>query len=724
MVTLIFLLYTVRLADWQLVQGADYARQARDQSTKVMKLEGARGEILDKNMQVLAGNKITYRVIFNAATMIEDRRNETIIKILSLLQDRDEEWVDKLPIRVDEAGNYAFIEEKTSEIAFLKSSDMLNLQEYATAEDCINALIQKFNAQGYSAKVTRDLLSVRYLMRKGGFSVNNPYIIAQDVSIETVGAINELQKTMPGIETEVSTSRYYGEDGATAPHIIGAYGVISAEMYAQQEEKGNLYDATENLSGYTLNDKAGRDGLEAAFESQLRGKNGKKTILSDGNGDVVSTTVVVTPQEGNTVVTTLDSNLQRVANEALKKNIVENDLSTQAIAGAVVALNVKDNGVLVSASYPTYDLGLAQTDDDYYNNLAKDLVNKPMYDRARLGTFTPGSVFKPLVAIAALEEGVIGYDTVYNCQSVWDYYGTPMTCLQSHGDQNVYDAITNSCNIFFYHVSENLKIEPMNAYAKYFGLGEETGIEIGESKGVMSNPEEYNARGGTWVGGSTLNAGIGQMDTLLTPLQLAAYTSTIANGGVRYKTHFLDKVIEYATGETVAAYQPEIVMDAKISASVISGVTAAMVNVGKNGTAASVFADYPVAVACKTGTAELGGKDTAANVTFIAFAPADNPEIAVAVVMEHANKGPWAMNVAKAVLDEYFGYTTEAQSDDDEKTDGEAMPTPSPTPTPAPVEGAALTPGAFFNPVKDLPAASPSPSPSEENTSTSSGSDT
>lgn len=713
MVSLVFILYVLRLADWQLVQGADYAKKSKEQQTGVMKLEPARGEILDKNGEVLAGNRIANQVIFNAVNLIESRRNETIIKVLTLLQERGEEWVDTLPILVDEAGNYVFDEEKKSELEYLKSNNMLNLQDYATAQDCINALIKLFSAQGYSTQVTRDLLSVRYLMRKSKFSVSNPYVFAQDVSMETVGAINELQNDLPGIETKVTTTRYYGEDGTTAPHVVGSYKTITEAMYAAEEEKGNLYDSTENLSGYAMTDKAGRDGLERAFETYLRGDNGKMTILSDSNSKVVSTNVITAPKEGSTVVTTMDAKLQRTANASLKENVEGNDLSDRAISGAVVALNVKDNGVLVSASYPTYDLGLAQTDDKYYNELIKNEEQKPLFDRALQGAFTPGSVYKPLVAIAGLQEGAIGYDTVFNCEGVWMYYDTPMTCLQIHGFENVYGAITDSCNIFFYHTSELLGIEPMNAYSRYFGLGEYTGVETGENKGTLSSPEEYAARGGTWVGGSLLNAGIGQMDTLLTPIQLATYASTIANGGVRYETHFLDKVVDYATGEVLETYEPTVVADAKISGSIINEVTAAMINVGRNGTASSVFADYPVAVACKTGTAQVAGNDgneKNAHVTFIAFAPADDPEIAVAVVMEHGFKGNWAMNVAKDVLDAYFGYDTAADSG--EEDEAAATPTPVPTATPKPVDGATLTPGAFFDPDKDLPKATPTPEPS------------
>lgn len=709
LVALIFITYVIRLGDWQLVNGAEYAKKALEQDTSILKLDAARGEILDRNGEVLAGNKVSNCVKFNAATIVESKRNQTIIKVLTLLQERNEKWIDRLPIHVDSNGDYAFNEDSENEIAFLKSDKMLNLQEYATAEDCMNALISKFGAQGYSNETTRDLLSVRYSMRKLGFGLKNPYILAEDVSSETVGAINELQKDLPGVETGVTAIRYYGEDGATAPHAVGTYGALTQAQYEKEEAKDNLYDSVTNPGGYTLADKRGQTGLEAAFESSLRGVSGKESIQTDSSGNVVSSNVVEEPKAGGTVVTTIDAELQRVANAALKDNVLGNTDSNEATAAAAVVLNVKDNGVMVSASYPGFDLSKYPSDAAYSAHILADDVNKPLFDRALTGTFTPGSVFKPLVAIGALEEGDITSGTTFFCNRVFQYYDMQMTCLSAHGEQNVFQAITHSCNIFFYQTSDRLGIEPMNAYAKYFGLSEKTGVEVDETRGVMSNPEEFTARGGTWTGGNTLYAGIGQLDDAFSPIQLATYASTIANNGVRYQTHFLDKIVDYATGETIQEFQPQVVMDAKISASTMSLVQSAMRNVALEGTAASVFANYPVPIACKTGTAETGG-DRASNVTFIAYAPADNPEIAVAVVMEKANKGPYAMNVAKAIFDAYFDIEPT-----DENADGgdgsQSTPTPKPTETPAPADGASLAPGAFFDPETDLPKASPTPKP-------------
>ena len=690
---LIFVIYELQLFNWQIVNGEKYAKDAANQSTDNIKMEATRGEILDKNGNVLTGNTITYCVQFNAMKMDNTNRNPALMQVLDILNERGEAWTDNLPILINEEGEYIFDETRESEIEYLKSSAMLDLQDYATAEDCMNALIRRFNCAGYSNVVTRNLVSIRYSMAKQGFSQTKPHVIAPDVSPETVGVFNQLESEIPGVETAVNVSRNYGDDPTTAPHIIGTIGALSPEQYEQLEEEGNLY-SLDNLGGYSYDDTIGKSGIESAFEEELRGTNGVAKIETDAAGKLTGKTVLQSPVPGNTVQLTLDSELQRVANAALQEN-VENNTKFPDSKGGAVAIDIKTGGVLASANYPSFDLEKYYNDNEYYNMLVEDDENYPLVNRAMEGVYTPGSVFKPLVAIGALQEEEISTTTTEYCEGHLDFYGQTYNCLGTHGNVDVYGALQDSCNVFFYHAGRKLTIRRMEVYANLFGLGVKTGVEISESSGRMSSREYYEEHNvDSWQDGHTISAAIGQQDDQFTPLQLATYTAAIANNGVRYQTHLLDKVLDY-TGEKVLYEHETTVMEtADVDAWVMQEVQYGMRLVSTQGTAADVFADYPVSVCSKTGTAENSGKQ-ADNLTFIAYAPADDPQIAVAVVLEHAGKGEYARNVAKAMFDQYFGY--------DE--DGEPIESPSPSPVPTePVGGPDANIGAFYDPEKDAPS--------------------
>ena len=480
------------------------------------------------------------------------------------------------------------------------------------------------------------------------------------MSAETVGVISEHAEEWPGIEARVAVSRYYGEDGTLAPHVVGYTGSITAEQYDAAVEAGTSYNSETNLSGYKWTDTRGQSGIEAAFEEELRGHRGEETIYTDASGGVESTAVTTAPQEGNTVYTTIDSDLQRVANLSLKKNIEGNTDAKDCTAGAVVVLDVEDFGVLACSSYPTFDMNQYRSDDKYVNLLAED-ETKPLFNRALQGVFAPGSVFKPVVALAALQEGVISAATTYSCNGLWVYHDLEQACICGTGTWNVYGALAHSCNTFFSNVGLDLGIDRLGPYAEYFGLGTTTGVEIGEATGTMSNRQEYRENHGvSWSDGVTAQTAIGQADNLFTPIQLAAMCATIANDGVRLQTHFLDKVTDYTGEQVVEEYEPVELYDAGLSGDVLGVVQAGMQMVATEGTGGTVFADYPVSIACKTGTAETStDKDgTEPNLSFICYAPANDPEIAIAVMMEYGNTGNYAQYVAKDILDQYFGFYT------------------------------------------------------------------
>ncbi len=753
---LIFAGYELRLMQWQLIDGDKYEQQALSSLTDTVEIDAARGEIWDRNGNVLAGNRTSYDIIYNAMYMdyTPGRRNTTILEVVDLLEENGQKWVDRLPIDLDEGGNYVFREGSEREIATLKGKDMLNLADYATAQDCMNELARLYGCQGFSSRDIRTITSVRYNMTQSAYSRTNPYTIAQDVSPETVGIISEKASQWPGIEVKVSVARYNCEDGTLAPHVLGSTGLISAEQYQQAVDNGTAYSYKDNISGYKWTDTIGQGGAEEAFESQLRGKRGQQSIFTDESGDVTSTALTIQPEEGRTVQLTIDSELQRVANLSLEKNILGNKDARKSIAGAAVVMDVENFDVLACSTYPTYDLNLYNNDNKYYNALLED-ESRPLFNRALDGQFTPGSVFKPLVAIAGLQEGIFSSgDALYDCDRKFEYYDLTLRCTDYHGMTNVYGAIAGSCNAYFCQAGLDITIKKLDAYAEYFGLGQPTGVELSEVTGIMSNPQEYMEQhdGASWTDGVTAQAAIGQADNMFTPIQLATYCATIANGGVRKQAHFLDKLWDYTGTELVEDFQSPVVMDAGISSDVLGVVWEAMRQVCVSGTARSVFADYPVTVAAKTGTAETsqdpeeGG--TQANLSFICFAPMEDPEIAVAVMLEHANKGNYAMNVAKDILDQYFGFYTwdedgnrrnqdgkrvddEGQvlpgQDDQEDGDGEGSPGennpgaspsedgPSPSPTPSRGNDIPDEPYTGQAPSSQPEGAGASPSPSPNN---------
>ena len=662
----VFSLYILRLVDWQIVRGQEFREESMRNNMDSMEITPARGEILDKNGVELAGNRTSYDLIYDALKMVYSERNTTIVRVVSLLEERGEKWRDILPIEVDEEGGYVFSENREGAIASLKED--LSLAEYATAEDCMAALIEEYNCFGYSSEDTRVMASVRYSMTKDGYSRTNPYVIARDVSAETIGVFRERQGEFPGIEGRVSVARYYGDESMLAAHVVGELGMITDTQYAAAEENGTAYDSETNPAGYRWTDEMGRSGMELAFESELRGKRGKKSILLDEAGELRSITVTESAEEGHTIHTTLDTDLQRAAMFSLEENIKANSGYKKAKdckAGAAVVLDVKNFGVLACASYPGYDLNKYMEDDAYKLQLLNDEDTKPLNNRALEGVYTPGSVFKPMVALAALQEGIVTADsTPYNCDMSYRYADLTLACTGEHGYANIYSAMAGSCNAYFCDVGMNLTIRRMDAYAEYFALGTATGIELPEALGTMSSPQEYEeSHQAPWTDGLTPQTAIGQCDNAFTPIQLATYCATIANGGVRMRTHFLDHVTNYTRDEVLRRYEPEVLSDAGLSGDVLSVVQEAMRQVAASpaGTAYGVFGDYPYGVAAKTGTAELdSGVDAAIepNLTFIAYAPIEDPQIAVAVVLERGYKGDYAQRVAKAIVDQYFGLAT------------------------------------------------------------------
>ena len=403
--------------------------------------------------------------------------------------------------------------------------------------------------------------------------------------------------------------------------------------------------------------------MEALFEDELKGEGGTKIIQRNSDGAIVETVETVDATPGNTVYLTLDTKLQQIAVKSLAQNI--RDARTEGItvcketgkklqgedckSGAVVMLDVSDFSVLAAASCPTYDLNKYSEYGDYYTRLANDKT-APLYNRAFSGTFACGSVFKPVVAMAALEEKIIKPGTKIFCTQKYDYYPTNIVeCMHRHGELDLRGALTQSCNYYFAETGRRLGIDTMYLYAEKFGLGGYTGLEIEESRGMLAGRDSSS-----WMPGNTVQAAIGQSDNAFTPVQLATYAATIANNGVRLKTHIISKITDYERKKVFADYnKAEQLDECGVSAQNLKTVQNDMLSVTQDpsGTANSVFGGYRVKVAAKTGTAENSGSDHS---TFICYAPFDKPQVAVAVVLENGVRGKYSMQVAKDLLDGYF----------------------------------------------------------------------
>jgi len=648
-VGVVFALYIFNLVNLQLVHGEENAMKAEKTAEFPVTVMAARGEILDRNGKPIAVNAMGYSIIFDALYMTKDNMNDTIQSLLVLFDKTEETWVDEFPIVVKGENKYEFVPDKEKETEALRKHLRLNV--YATAENCMEHLIERYELEELDPKTKREMAAVRYQMEAGEFSKAISYVFAENVTIDTVSRVKENIALFPGVDVRTYTIRQYPE-GTLAPHLIGTIGKINAEEYAELKDEG-----------YLLNDTLGKSGIEKAMEEYLRGKIGKRVIHTDHNGKLVNVDDRNMPTPGNTVMLTLDNDLQRITNQALIDNINEvaakGKLSGKekeggdCSKGAIVVLNAKNFEVLAYSSYPSFDLS---TYREKYEELAKDEERTPLLNRALNGTYAPGSTMKPAVALGALQENVLNAGSHLTCSGVMDYQTLTFRCLGNHGSIGLITALTKSCNIFFYQTGDMLGIEKMNLYSKRLGQGQLTGVEVSESKGILAGKEARRAQGKQWYPGDTLQAAIGQSDNVFTPIQFAVYAATIANGGTRYEAHFVKEVRDYAREKVIfdKTGSLEVVAELGVDPENIDLVKRGMRDVClPGGTAANTFADFNIAVAGKTGTAQ-GDPSSSDNGNFICFAPYDDPEIAIAVILENGAHGGWAAPAARAVMEYYF----------------------------------------------------------------------
>ncbi len=670
-VIFVFTLFTADLFRIQIVNADDVSHEKVAVKKTDTTIKAARGIILDCNGKALVTNKQINTVIFNGSyfprTDEQLQRNEIIISLIRLMESTSTQWNYEIPMYIDENGAVCFYEDRDSDIKYLKSKSVLYLNEYATAQNCFDELKEKFQLDGYSNEDALKIASVCYSLKKNAFTTTNPYTFADDVSVEVASKIKENSGFYVGVEIQVVTQREY-LDGTIAPHIIGTIGALNAEEYTRESEKYFEAVKDENLTqeekdtlslrAYAMNDTIGKFGLESAMEEYLRGTNGVESTVTDSDGKK-TTEITTQPIQGNTVILTIDSDFQLSVQQALSSFVekYKDKASLQAVGSAVV-IDVNSGAVLACATYPSYDL---TTYYDDYSALVSD-KSSPLWNRALQSTYEPGSTFKVAVALAGLEEGIITKDTKITCNRIYSFFqDTQFKCLHSHGAINVAEALNQSCNIFFYETGRQLGIEKMNDYCTRLGLGQKTGVEISESTGVLASIEYREAHGGTWYPGDTVQAAIGQSDNLFTPIQLCNYAATIANGGTRYKAHFVKSVKSADYSQTVIENVPVVLNETGISEKNFNIVKEGMIRLGSR---LSAFSDLPVSVAAKTGTAEskakVNGKiESGLNGFMISFAPAEDPQIAVCVAIENLNSGSATAVLVADIYRAYFGTSSD-----------------------------------------------------------------
>ena len=676
----------VTLYKLQIIEGKAYYDESQNNIVSNQTVAAARGNLYDRYGRVLVENRICNNLLIDEQELFGDgsdeaiaKANAAILELVNYITEFGDTYTDTMPITKAPPFEYTDMSDLQRVFlqAYLKDKD---LPEDTSAVELMAFMRDRYHIDNsYTAEETRTIAGIRYEINgrySHGFATAD-YVFAEDVGMDLITTL--MENNVPGFRVASSFIREYNT--AYASHILGYVGAMDSTQLEEYTEKGYSNDA-----------KVGQSGAELAFEEYLHGSDGKARVTSTSSGVVTGTTYTSETVPGDHVYLTLDIGLQEAAENALNSYIiVENeireksnteietyggykgDLKQLITGGAACVVDVQSGEPLAIASWPSYDL----TDflDHYSEILEED--NNPMFNRALQGTYAPGSTFKPCTAIAGLTEGRIDTGTEIECTGTFEKYAdydyTPHCWIYGagvHGLLNVTGAITNSCNCFFYTVGDYLQISLMAKYARLFGLGEHTGIELTEDTGVMTSDQLFQQRYGRDVyAGEAIAAAIGQAESQFTPLQLAEYCAAVANGGTRHTASILKSVHSYDFSETVYEREAEVLSEVETEQEYWDAVHLGMRGVVANpavGTCYNLFKDSPYTLAAKTGTAQIGEGRTN-NAVFICYAPYENPEVAVAVAVEHGSAGASVATIARDILDYYFAFrdsTVALESDD------------------------------------------------------------
>lgn len=640
------LLFGAVLYDAQILHGSENRARSISSNATSEVVPASRGIITDRNGKVLVSNRLAYTLVFDRSGFTDDASlNDAILRLIRLCQETGTAWNDTLPIA--QTGSFLRCTNDRSE-SFTQYLEKNKLTATAAGRQLIAEMRALYHVdESLSEKDARLVIGVRYELHS-----RDSYTFAEDVSSEVLSLITDGR--YEGVSIRTASARVYNT--TLAAHILGTIGPIWQEEWSSNEKTGYVGYADK---GYSMNDLVGKDGVEKAFQEYLRGTDGRRLITTDEDGKLTGELYTREPQPGGTVALTLDIDLQADVERALAQTItgmIDEDSNERGGAAAVVS--VGSGEVLALASYPTYDL--STFNEDYEDLVADERL--PMFNRATQGTYAPGSTFKMCTAVAALESGIITPSSIIQDRGIYTYYRDPQPMCwvyrqggSTHGRINVTQAITVSCNYFFYEVGRLTGIRTLDSYASQFGLGQSTGIEIGDSSGVLASPEWADSHNREWTDGQTITAAIGQSYNLFTPLQLANYIATLVGGGEHYQAHLLKNVKEYDNSRLLYVYDDEPLNTVEMSGSTVEAVTKGMHELTVSGGVAFAFRDCVVSAGAKTGSAQVG--TDIANGVFVAYAPYEDPEIAVAIVIEKGGSGAALATAAVEIINSWFSHT-------------------------------------------------------------------
>lgn len=674
LVYIVGVIILIRLFDLQIINGEEYRETSNTKLSRESTIEAARGSILDRSGNSLVSTDMSFSLEMYKTKVEDEQLNDSILLMTNILESNGDSYLDTFPISINPF-QYNFGSEE--ELAEWKED--YDIPETASAEEAFYLMRDKYNIKTDDINDIRKILAIRYAITTKGYSTTKSIEISDSISRESAVRLQERGEDLTGVNIVIDPIRKY-HVGNMASHILGYMGRISEKDQETLQENGDTYE-------YKTTDKIGKTGIEKVFEEYLRGEDGTKQIDMSVDGTITGEYTTKEAIGGADVVLTIDSNLQAVTEASLAANIqkIKSGGFSQvydAKGGAVVVTNVKTGEILAMASYPDYEPGL------FYNGISNEKYSeytnnplKPLLNRTIQSTYAPGSTFKMITAIAALETGVTNPTEKINDNGPYPAAHHPACWYyndyqRGHGYLNVSGAIEKSCNYFFYEVSNRMGIDNLELYARYFGLGHKTGIELyNEKSGTLASRTITESKGTSWTVGDTLVAAIGQGYNNFTPAQMAKYISMVANGGNKIDLSIVKSVIK-SDGTQVPESEireftdqklgidSDDTQDLQISQETINAVLEGMksVTTDEGGTAYSVFSDFNIVVGGKTGSAETDTGDV--NAWFVGFAPFDEPEIAVAIIVENGGHGYYTAEVVREIIAEYFGMNVQQVTED------------------------------------------------------------
>ena len=660
-VYIIGIILIIQLFNLQIVHGEEYLETANSRLTRETTIKAARGNILDCNGNILAGNQIRYSLKIYKSKIDETNLNESILNTINILEANGDSYNDDFPININPI-TFKY-QNQDSINKWIAEND---LQEVTTAEEILKYYIKKYNLQEYSLEDARKIIGIRYGIEKNGYSSMRGYEISSNISEKSVAQFEEMNNNFPGIAIDYRPIRKYYY-GSLASHTLGYVGKIDNDEYKNNE-------------GYDLDDYIGKTGIEYVCEKYLKGTDGIKQTDMSIDGATTGEYITKEAIAGSDVYLTIDAKVQQAAEQSLKTNIEKINTGgfgevRKVDSGCAVVLNVKTGEVIALVSYPDFEpqLFVDGISTEKWNEYTQE-GKSALLNRTIQSAYAPGSIFKMVPAIAGLETNKITKDELINCEGIYSgghhprcWYYT--TYGKGHGYLTVSQAIQKSCNCYFYEVGTRIGIETIEEYARYFGLGQKTNIELpGEISGTLAGKTLYDELGETWYYGNTLSAVIGQAENNFTPLQMARYIAMLTNGGKQVDITIIKDVLNN-NGESINKEEIEKYInnklgieatnreDLSISKENLETVLEGMQSVTEEGgTAYSIFRDFDIQIGGKTGSAEAGNKT---NAWFVGFAPYEAPEIAVVVFVENGSHGYYTAEVTKEIMEAYFGLNDE-----------------------------------------------------------------